>query len=138
MSLASGSRKKLRGYYGVPEQAIPQSQVAHFNPFVFDVLNKTTPELGNGENHEIKLPTYEQVVQSEIPSTDYKPRGHLSKWWRLYLICALIVTFCTGIVILVIKKPSLFLVKNQSGRPLPNLWNNGGAGALTDGAVAVE
>jgi hypothetical protein len=100
MSLASGSRKKLRGYYGVPEQAIPQSQVAQyvlylpsfsihvavspsafprtylalkinlltslffsFNPFVFDVLNKTTPELGNGENHEIELPTYEQVVQ---------------------------------------------------------------------------
>jgi hypothetical protein len=96
MSLASGSRKKLRDYYGVPEQAIPQSQVALYlppfrihvavspspsprtfpalkidlltslffssNPFVFEVSNKTTPELGTGENHEIELPTYEQAI----------------------------------------------------------------------------
>lgn len=30
MSLASGSRNKLRNYYGVPEQALPQSQVAQY------------------------------------------------------------------------------------------------------------
>jgi hypothetical protein len=71
MSLASGSRKKLRDYYGVPEQAIPQSQVAQYvlylPPFRIHVAMSHSPSPRTYPALKIDLLT--SLFSAPIPSS---------------------------------------------------------------------